>query len=205
MPHFGPASKALADFSLAHRDRYWHLLSWRHRSRAPTTVAHKLSYFSELLVVECVSHFLEGCPEFWHSDRLRRACSSSLWIQTDVDFFTQVCCAQNAAVGSFSDLQCKLCVRCRSLHDVVCNCSSCLLLGHACGALFHTWEPCRNSGEQWRSTRNSRNTRQQLTSCLPCCMVPRQPAPFRSVSATSLRVINARSSQTALHHLPNAS
>jgi hypothetical protein len=105
MPHFRPASKALADFSLAHRERYWHLLSWRHRSRAPTTVAHKLGYFSELLVVECVSHFLEECPEFWHSDGLRRACSSSLWIQTGVDFFAQVCCSHNAAVGSVLEVE----------------------------------------------------------------------------------------------------
>jgi hypothetical protein len=86
----GPGSRALAEFCLAHRDRFWHLLHWRRHPRAPTTLAQKPGYFSELLVLESVHSLLQGCQDFWESEHLTDACCCSAWVLTDTAFATEV-------------------------------------------------------------------------------------------------------------------
>jgi hypothetical protein len=98
--HFGPGSKAFAQYALAHRTECWPLLCWRRRALAPVTVATRTRDFSELSVPGTIHGLWQARSPFWRSEELSQSCRSSAWVETDPSFFVEVRrCHNTCATG----------------------------------------------------------------------------------------------------------
>lgn len=109
---FKHGARALALYSLAHRNEVWDLLVWRGKhTQAPVAVAQKPHYFCELDVPRTIDRFARDCPGFWRSEELAASIESGALPVVDPHFFQEELAAWLREEGRRSD----------ALYDALCD------------------------------------------------------------------------------------